>query len=590
MITLQQASGDNNETIWCLRLRGEGSNLVTLGDFSADTGWTMTGDWAIGSGVATYTYVDDATGALYRTLSAASAVGYILEYEVTAKSGQFWALDAADLTVMGGGSYFFANGVRLDSSVGKHTIQMLGNAGGTELRFTITDTGATDTISIDNVNIRVADNVLYLSTRDITLNNTYDGQILNQGNYLTDLNQNSSIAGSGGTGSVSSFSLSISRYVSNAGFSSFFNNFYPATGTGYLTSKVIDFGICWVGATTDTEITWLFRGRVIDYSYEQRQLNLTIFQESEISNKEVPYYTVQKDFDNEISYFTNAPEESYGRTIPIVYGNLSTSDNWGASLCVPCVYVDQSTLTIIAASHYVSSPPSVALSYISEVKSYLEMTSSEDSASNTYAGCLFSLQSSGTQVYGKLYIKLGIPNSFASTSANVLDAADTTNYLELDTTDRLDLSPIGIVSNSKIAALSSTLADIGFHFVASSDGAGDRIIEFSRYNLSTNTGTSVNQQFTVGTAIDDNVMYFATSTDAKNNANIPWKIDEVCSQRYRVQNTDADSGDIVRIYYGYIVLDNIKLQSIVTEYKVGVIRSKSVDKFLADAGSDYVVR
>jgi len=433
---------------------------------------------------------------------------------------------------------------------------------------------------------------IYLSTRDLSLNEggiVYDGQVLNYGNYLTDLSFDSSIKESGGTGAVTSFGFSISRHVSNAGLSSFFDEFYPATSGVYLSAVMVQIGICWVGASADTDITWLFAGRVISYDYEQRRLNVTVFQESEITNKEIPYYSVQKEFNNGVSYFENAPEESYGKTIPIVYGNLSTTDNWGASLCVPCVYVDNTTLALIAASHYVNVAPSVALSYINEIKSYLEMTSSQDSASNTYAGCVFSLQTTGDQVYGKLFIKLGIPNSFVSTAKNVIDAPDTTNYLELDDTDRLDLSPIGIVRNSKISALSSTPAsDIGFHFVASSDGAGNRDIKFTRYNLAINEESTVNQIFTVGTAIVDNVQYFGTSTDAKNDANIPWTIEEVCSQRYRVQNIDPNAGDLVRIYYGYIVLDNIKLQNVVSEYKVATVRSNV--KIVGDEGTDYVIR
>ena len=116
--------------------------------------------------------------------------------------------------------------------------------------------------------------------------------------------------------------FSISRYVGNTNFDIFFNDWYPATGKGYLSGQLVDFGICWIGATTDTEITWLFRGRIVDYSYEQRKLNITVFQESEISNKEIPYYAVQKDFDNGVSYFENAPDDNMGKTLPIVYGDL----------------------------------------------------------------------------------------------------------------------------------------------------------------------------------------------------------------------------------------------------------------------------
>ncbi len=104
---------------------------------------------------------------------------------------------------------------------------------------------------------------IYLATRDLSLDSTFDGQVLNYDNYLTDLSYESSIRESGGTGAVTNFSFSVSRHVSNTSLDGFFNEFYPATSGVYLSSVIVQIGICWVGATADTDITWLFSGRVI---------------------------------------------------------------------------------------------------------------------------------------------------------------------------------------------------------------------------------------------------------------------------------------------------------------------------------------
>lgn len=344
MIELQQTAGNNSDTIWCLRLRGEGNNLVTLGDFSAATGWTAGTGWTIGSGVATFLFDSPTeTGTLSRTIVTETAE-YILEYEIISQDGVFdFYLDSS--------SGIVDSDIELDKTVGKHSIRIKCNSG-TTIKFTYDGANSSDSLVIDNIKLRKADNIIYLATRNITLDNTYDGQVLNHDNYLSDILFPSTIQGGGGTGTVTSFSFSISRYVDNDAFNSFFNELYPSTDSGYLVSRLIDFGICWVGAEADTDITWLFRGRVIDYNYEQRRLNFTVFQESEISNKEVPYYSVQKDFDNGISYYPDAPKESQQKTIPVCYGDLMGKGPtiWGGLM--PVVRISENKYLITSHETY----------------------------------------------------------------------------------------------------------------------------------------------------------------------------------------------------------------------------------------------
>ena len=357
MLTLNQTPGNNNQTLWCLRLRGEGNNLISNSTFGSATGWTLTGDWAIASGVAIYTYSANASGDLQMTLPAATGVPYILEYEVTAVAGTGY-----NLYLRGGasGTLFNATQIGLDLTLGKHSVRFTGDSGGgTIFRIGASGFGASDSISIDNVKVRKIENIIYLSTRDITLTNAYDGQALNFDSSLTEISSPSTIQQGGGTGEVSTYSFNISRYVSNAGFNSFFNELYPASEGGFIVSRLVDIGVCWVGATADTQITWLMRGRVIDYNYQQRILSLTVFQESEISNKEVPYYAVQKHYNNDISYFPSAPDENFGVTIPVVYGTTPSETtslvqlNYSNRVYYPIILVNKSNLQFLGASHKV---------------------------------------------------------------------------------------------------------------------------------------------------------------------------------------------------------------------------------------------
>lgn len=63
-----------------------GSELVTLGDFSASTGWSAAAGVTIGAGVATFAAVDSSS-ALYRSVSVSAGKTYQLEFDLVVSSG-----------------------------------------------------------------------------------------------------------------------------------------------------------------------------------------------------------------------------------------------------------------------------------------------------------------------------------------------------------------------------------------------------------------------------------------------------------------------------------------------------------------------
>ena len=62
----------------------------------------------------------------------------------------------------------------------------------------------------------------------------------------------------------------------------FFNEFYPAYDGGIIIGRLIRLGVVWNTATTLAEITYLMRGRITDYSINQRDIQFTVLQESNL--------------------------------------------------------------------------------------------------------------------------------------------------------------------------------------------------------------------------------------------------------------------------------------------------------------------
>lgn len=417
---------------------------------------------------------------------------------------------------------------------------------------------------------------------------TYDGQALNRNNYISDITQNSTVQGGGGTGSVSSYSFSISRYVNNTSLDGFFDEFYP-NGTEYLTSKIVDLGIVWAGATLDTDITWLFRGRVIDYSYEQRQLNLTVFQESEISNKEIPYYSIQKDFNNGVSYYPNAPKESIGIDIPIVYGsfnifnpvpNTTTGAKAGIAL-TPAYLVDPSKLEYIICSHQVKTiswnqhgktgDTNLLFKYLSGVDNYMMCFKVGDSASsysNSVVKYSFSFMFTISRIYADLYIQL-TQVSGITTQSDVIDAIDDdpTTYSQIDrfeitATNSIALNIEGNESTSNVGYFKSDAGSISVIFAIKleDDSTGNYRIGITNNTLATPASVDTGTVSMAGSTILEKVADLSGVTSIKQSTTLPWTIEELSDLEYNVINFGANTvGKKINVYYGYLKIININV-------------------------------
>lgn len=233
--------------------------------------------------------------------------------------------------------------------------------------ITVNDTVLDDNQLIFVAKISLTSSYLYLCNRPngITLSShDYSGQLVIK-DSMTPVVKNTNIIYGGGIGNVASFSVQINNYTGypTAGINPL--KYYPETAI-YLSGREVEVGFVWEGATTEAEITTIFKGFIEQSPTTPGIMDIVAIEISELELIQLPYYSVQKDFDNGISYFPNAPKESIGMTIPILYGDafngVSATGTPDVSPYAPGVLVEQNNYKYIIASHYTDA--STAEQYI----------------------------------------------------------------------------------------------------------------------------------------------------------------------------------------------------------------------------------
>ena len=266
---------------------------------------------------------------------------------------------------------------------------------------------------------------LYFADSPITLDGiVFSGSIISYGS-MTEVGREIDVIGGGSLGAVDHFSFALSRFTSyNNGvntYDDFFNDFYPATSKPLLTSKTIDFGIAWTGATTLNQITWLKNYYISDYMYDSGNIYLNCIEPDELQGGEIPYYKVQTELDNGISYYALTPDKYLGATIPIVYGDFSSLDlPYEIFNLAPTVPVSNGRYYKIC-SHICKevSSNSYLYEYLSPVETVMQLSTASPIAINTRAGHAIALVTKNKNVIGRLYL---IPRGYISGGIGV------TNY------------------------------------------------------------------------------------------------------------------------------------------------------------------
>lgn len=444
--------------------------------------------------------------------------------------------------------------------------------------LTLNDSALNDNQAIWVIRIDT-DVPIYLSTvvNGITLSSHfYDGKVLLK-DSLSDGGKAIDISYGGGIGSVGSFDFSIARYTLNALTNGFFNEVYPATSMPYLIARVVSVGILWEGATTEAEITWFFYGYVDDYSYDSDKITLSCLEYAELENIELPYYKVQKENDDKVSYFPKAKENSFGMPIPLLYGDFTTVDQeYNIYTLAPTILVDINTYTFLLSSHWLQANVNTLYKYLDGADTYMKLFSAQEVSTDSYNGLKYTLMNTPVQVYGKAYLHFGGIGAY-SDEIDIINTRDddSTSYNTITRVSaggdkRMSLILESDLSTSELGILSSTTADIGFYAtMASADAStvGYRLF----YRLVNNSQPPAQTASTTVAKITDNVDfgdYIGTLNQQKYNANLPWTIEELQGMQYVIQNESAnDATYVIRVYNAYLYLNNIVLVSIVKGHR-----------------------
>lgn len=429
--------------------------------------------------------------------------------------------------------------------------------------LTLNDTPLNDNQARFVVKIE-SDTPIYLSNYldGITLSSVlYDGAPLVK-NSLQDNGKSIDPSMGGRIGNIQAFQLQIARYQTNTELNEFFNDLFPATGKQYLVARPISIGFCWEGAdgTGGNDVTWFFYGYIDEYSYNADTITLLCLEYAELENIELPYYKVQKENDNGVSYFLNAPEENYGFSLPIVYGDFTIyRDSYllFRPILFPIICIDKRYQRYACASHKFydeefstgGGTASFAFQYVSGLKTYMTLICGNGSATNNnyiaYVTHFDSLTSTDNLIYGTINIRPTLIGSINESDdcLNIVDD-DNSNTAVSDSTggDRQYIS-MKIDGNANPGLLSRQAGSILLYYTVS-DGTVDMDIVVGYWNNEFNSGVggfdgTVHVHYTGG----DMTGKYDMSSDfgARDVIDSPWTWDELCNLEYYVAAETVDT-------------------------------------------------
>lgn len=242
-------------------------------------------------------------------------------------------------------------------------------------------------ISLDSSTIYLKD-----AGTNLTLEGTTFDSYVIQKDSIDEVFSGIDIENGGSIQQVSNFAFRVVKNNNCTGLSNFIEDLYPATSKPYIVSRKVELGMCWNDATTLSQINWLYEYYVQGYSVEADTILLNCEEKDELSTIELPYYAIQDDTDDGISYFASAAEDSYGQPIPILYGSpcIGGSGLVPTKRLLPLLNIDEAKLFFIVASHACHAVCSDGGDYINsykeKVKAYLGFYCANQTTSNLVSG------------------------------------------------------------------------------------------------------------------------------------------------------------------------------------------------------------
>lgn len=371
-------------------------------------------------------------------------------------------------------------------------------------------------------------------------------------------------------GNVSNSQLSIPRNNKDSLTDGFINAFKPSTSGVDIIGRYIDVGIVWSTATTESQISWLNRFYIEDMSVDYDEITFSLIDPRELDFVMLPPFTIQKDSDDGISYYPDAPNDAVGKVIPIVYGKFSTNYDtnelgYGSfEERSPCIVVNSTTAKAIISCHVceeirISTVPYL-WRYISGVDCYLRMTNSV-AGSNAYENSAYHSSISIMNDTDAIIGRLVIPLRQVGQGSEVTDFPETINgnpseYYSLAENTVIGLGIEGSVSTEEIGYLGYTAGDSRVWFrVESYNGSTSIGYELRDYDYSTNPATAGGGGATSGSVTS--VTYI--NRIIGNWDGSPTEASALNRFEIQLKNTEVTAGRELKIYYGWIEMNNINV-------------------------------
>ena len=424
--------------------------------------------------------------------------------------------------------------------------------------ITLNDTALNDNQVVWVFRLITNSTTIYFGSELIQLNSTYSGDVILK-DSLQSVEKYIDLSQGGGIGEIGSLRLSLARFSGNSDIDGFLDEFYP-NNSEYLVPATLQMGIVWQGAQNDADITWLYKFYVHSYSYQYESIDLECFEIDELESIELPYYTVQKDYDNGISYYDNAPEDVYGKHIPMVYGSFSLNE--GANYqsptyaFLPTLLVEQEKQTYLISYNRLSVLTNL-YKYESQFDTKMRIYglaggTSITSINTTHAGSYITLVNTAGNIYGdiELHPKVVTENSDYNSIKNLIDFSSS-SYLTIAAGNKagcgFNAEDVKASFNSvedretnfkvKVIGYSSTPLYLTTAIYDRRDGSG--VVSDSSIALTTTSTTHTVTPFIAGTDLE-------------------WE--DILNYELTLYNNNANGN--VYIYETWIEIDEIKLAGI----------------------------
>lgn len=380
----------------------------------------------------------------------------------------------------------------------------------------------------------------------ITLGATdFDGKVIFKDSF-GELENMCDIVNGGSFGQVGNFTFSLARWNDYSGVSNFFNDVYPQTSKPLLTAKTVDVGYVWSGANALNQITWEAKFYIQDYSFpSDSELRIVCYAKDELGQKQLPYYTIQKDIDNGISYYANTEDEETGSVLPVIYGNLyTTTPVTQSNLLAPIIRASKDNYFKIC-SHNCHTIEDSLYQYVSGANAMITLTADTVTLSNTRAGASLSLDTdNGNLMTGSVWITPKPKNITAAGSVT-----DKNNSVDKDNDTYAVLPAVETFGSS----IQIRLNGISTDSIGGNNGNAADIKLMVKYK--TTTSGDVLQLSTAPTILSQNYQ--------PNNTNIndaafeigTLTVDALGNQTLYIASLDTNVGDIY-IYEIYILMPN----------------------------------